>query len=202
VTWKPGDVIVERQVWHGQVTHAVPTIVVEHTAEHLVTYLPTGAPFGFPEDPIHPSPSGRHPRHGHAGWRGHGLLNLVRHGEDVGVSHFWQGEGRQFACWYLNIQEPMRPTPIGFDTQDLELDIVVAPDGSWTIKDDDMLTQRVAEGRWTEDEAADIRAIGARIVRDALEPRAWWWDTTWATWEPDPSWPVPSLPDGWLDVPT
>jgi hypothetical protein len=65
-----------------------------------------------------------------------------------------------------------------------------------------MLTQRVAEGRWTDAEAAEIRAIGARIVRDALEPRQWWWDTKWADWEPDPSWPVPSLPSGWIDVPT
>jgi hypothetical protein len=102
----------------------------------------------------------------------------------------------------LNIQEPWRPTEIGFDGQDLELDIVVAPDATWTIKDDELLDQRVDEGRWTADEAADIRAIGARIVRDVLEPGQWWWDRKWASWEPDPSWSVPTLPDGWREVPT
>jgi hypothetical protein len=202
VTWQPGDVIVERQVWHGLVTAGFATIVVEATDAQVVTYIPTGAEFGFPEAPIHPSPSGRHPRYGMAGWRGHGMLGVVRFGDDVGVQHYWLGDDREFACWYLNIQEPLRPTPIGFDSQDLELDIVVAPDGSWTIKDDDVLDQRVDEGRWTADEAGEIRAIGARIVRDVLEPGAWWWDKKWASWEPDPSWPVPTLPDGWLEVPT
>jgi hypothetical protein len=202
MSWQPGDVIVERQVWHGLVTAGFPTIVVEATDEHVVTYMATGAPFGFPEEPIHPSPSGRHPRYGLGSWKGHGMLSVVRFGDDVAVQHYWRGEDRAFACWYLNIQEPLRPTEIGFDSQDLELDIVVAPDGTWELKDDDVLDQRVDEGRWTADEASEIRAIGERVVRDVLEPKRWWWDTKWAAWEPDPSWPVPSLPDGWLDVPT
>jgi hypothetical protein len=78
VSWQTGDVIVERQVWHGQVTHGVPTIVVEHTDEHLVTYLATGAPFGFPEDPIHPSPSGRHPRYANEDDVRRRLVNAIR----------------------------------------------------------------------------------------------------------------------------
>jgi hypothetical protein len=201
VSWCPGDVIVERQVWHGHVTHGVPTIVVACTDEQLVTYLPTGAPFGFPEEPIHPSPSGRHPRFGRSSWQGHGMLSVVRFGDDVSVQHYWRGDDRAFACWYLNIQEPLRRTPIGVDWQDLELDIVVAPDGSWSVKDDELLDQRVDEGRWTIEEAARIRAIGQRVVRDVLEPRRWWWDTGWATWEPDPLWAAPALPDGWIDVP-
>ena len=24
-----------------------------------------------------------------------------------------------------------------------------------------------------------------------------WWDQAWSTWEPDPGWPTPSLPDRW-----
>jgi NAD(P)H-flavin reductase len=44
---------------------------------------------------------------------------------------FWEGASRDLAGWYVNIQEPFRRTSIGFDTQDLELDIVIEPDGSW-----------------------------------------------------------------------
>jgi hypothetical protein len=201
VQWQAGDVIVERQVWHGRVTAGFPTIVVECTDEHLVTYVAPGAPFGFPVDPIHPSPSGRHPWYGRPAWVGHGMLAVIPHGGDHSVMHYWHGDDRRFACWYINIQEPMRPTPIGFDSQDLELDIVVAPDRTWALKDDELLDQRVDEGRWTVAEAASIRAVGARIIDDVLEADAWWWDTKWASWEPDPSMVAPVLRDDWRDVP-
>jgi hypothetical protein len=122
-----------------------------------------------------------------------------RHGW-VAVQHLWIGPDRDFACWYLNIQEPMRPTEIGFDSQDLELDIVVAPDRTWALKDDDLLDQRVAEGRWTPEEAAAIRAIAREQIDDVLEPHRWWWDERWAAWEPDPSLPVPTLRPDWASV--
>jgi hypothetical protein len=82
VRWQPGDVIVERQVWHGIVTAGFPTIVIESSDEHIVTYIPPGAPFGFPDDPVHPSPTGRHPWYGRSGWTGHGKLDIVRFGDD------------------------------------------------------------------------------------------------------------------------
>ena len=40
-----------------------------------------------------------------------------------------------------------RRTAIGYDTQDLELDLVVYPDGRWKIKDDELMDQRVSEER-------------------------------------------------------
>lgn len=95
----------------------------------------------------------------------------------------------------------MRPTTIGFDSQDLELDVVVSTDGSWHLKDDDVLDRRVSEGRWTADEVAAIRVIGARIGSEVLETDQWWWDKTWADWQPDESMTVPSFPEGWTDVP-
>ncbi len=114
---------------------------------------------------------------------------------------FWEGPERAFAGWYLNIQEPFRRTPIGFDTQDLELDIVVSPDGSWEFKDEEELDPWIARGRWTAEEIAAIRAEGARLGAE-LDAGRYWWDTAWAEWEPDPSWPAPTLPPGWADVPS
>jgi predicted RNA-binding protein associated with RNAse of E/G family len=132
---------------------------------------------------------------------GHGKLTITPTTGDYAVSHFWRGEDRQFACWYLNIQEPMRSTAIGFDSQDLELDIVVHPDKRWVLKDDDVLEQRVAEGRWTASEVAAIRGIGARIVREVLERDEWWWDLKWADWQPGPTMTAPSFPEGWTETP-
>ena len=48
---------------------------------------------------------------------------------------FWEGRERNLDCWYINLQEPYRRTLDGIDSQDLELDFVVAPDGSWRKKD-------------------------------------------------------------------
>ncbi|MFI5045827.1 MAG: DUF402 domain-containing protein [Acidimicrobiia bacterium] len=117
------------------------------------------------------------------------------------VHHYWAGPDREFVCWYLNIQESMRPTAIGFDTQDLELDIVVMADGTSLLKDDELLDQRVADSRWTADEVAAIRRLGQEIVRDVVEPGRFWWDRAWAAWEPDAWLSAPALPRGWEDEP-
>ena len=200
MTWAPGDVIVTRQVWRGRVVAGFPALIIEATDDHVITYLPTGAELGF-VDGAYPGPTGQHPWHGRAGWDGHGMLTIVPRTGFVAIQHFWIGPEREFACWYLNIQEPMRPTSIGFDSQDLELDLVVRPDGSWIVKDDELLERQIAEGRWTVDEVRLIREIGARTIRDVLEPRSWWWDRSWSRWRPDGSVEAPRLPEGWADAP-
>ena len=199
--WDIGDVIVQRQVWRGTVILGMPTIVIEATDAHVVTYVAPGAPLGLVEDVRYPSQNGRHPWYGKTNWEGHGMVAITPRTGHYSVHHYWAGPDREFVCWYLNIQEPMRPTAIGFDTQDLELDLVVMPDGSWLLKDDDLLEQRVADGRWTADEVAAIRRLGASIIRDDVEPGEWWWDRKWAEWEPDDSLRAPDLPPGWEDEP-
>jgi hypothetical protein len=69
------------------------------------------------------------------------------------------------------------------------------------VKDDELLDQRVADGRWTAEEARAIRALGDRLVREVVVPRNWWWGTGWAEWQPDLSMGAPRLPAGWADVP-
>ena len=73
------------------------------------------------------------------------------------------GAERAFAGWYVNLQEPFRRTPIGYDTYDLELDVWIPAGGGWSFKDDELLDVRVDEGRFTTAEAAEIRALGAEI---------------------------------------
>jgi hypothetical protein len=96
----------------------------------------------------------------------------------------------------VNLQEPFRRTRRGFDTQDLELDIVVELDGAWRYKDDEALDAWIERGRWTEAEVAAIRREGAAIAAELDAGRRWWSDD-WAVWEPDPAWRVPSLPVDW-----
>ena len=90
---------------------------------------------------------------------------LQRPGEMYAVWVFWKGPDREFDCWYVNLQEPFRRTDVGYDTQDLELDIVVSFDGSWVLKDDEVLELRVREGRLSEEQVGAVRSE-ARHRRD------------------------------------
>lgn len=172
----------------------VPVYVVDDD-ELLVTYIPEGAPFGFPAGSW-PTPDGRHPWHVKRAWEGHGTLMLQRPDESYAVWHFWAGPERRFTGWYINLQEPFRRTGVGYDTSDLELDILVAPDGSWAFKDWDLVDQRVSEGRFSAGQADLIRELGRRISGE-LERGEIWWDQSWSSWRPDPNWPTPCLPTGW-----
>jgi RimJ/RimL family protein N-acetyltransferase len=171
-------------------------LVVEDRPGLLVAYLPPGAPFAFPAGDW---PGGRHPWHGRGGWEGHGVLMLHRPAERHAVWHFWEGPERRFAGWYLNLQEPFRRTPAGFDTQDLELDVWI-PAGGWPRRKDwELLDRRVEEGRFTAAEAESILADGEALAA-AAEAGERWWDETWASWAPDASWAAGSLPPGWETV--
>jgi hypothetical protein len=210
--WRYGDIVVRREVlglspvrdvdgrtppWHGRPWMAVPVHVVEDTADALVTYIAPGAEFGFfPGE--WPTPDTRHPWAGRAGWSGHGCLMVQRPGDHHAVWHFWSGPAREFACWYINIQTDFLRTAGGYDTQDLELDIVVYPDGTWLLKDDDVLVDRIDEGRFSPLLVEWIEALGAQLTAQ-LQTGTRWWDDAWSRWTPDDAWRNTALPAGWAD---
>ncbi len=175
---------------------ACPVIVIEDTLEVLVTYLPEGTPFKFPS-----SADGRaHPWAGKQRWKGHGVLMLQHPDDAYAVWHFWEGADRRFAGWYLNLQEPFRRTTIGYDTQDLELDLWLPLDGPWRFKDQELLDERMRDGRYTADQIVAIRRLGDELG-EMLDRGERWWDERWASFVPDPSWRAPEFPPGWETAP-
>jgi hypothetical protein len=197
--WRPGDVILWREVWRGRPWFVWPVRVVEDRADLLALYVPEGTPFGFPAgswpwEDGHPWSRRDDPR-----WQGHGVLTLHRPGSAHSVWVFWSGAERNFLGWYVNLQEPLERTSRGVDTCDHELDIWIEPDGTWRYKDDELLDGWVERGRWTAEEVAGIRAEGARVAADLDASRRWWSDA-WREWKPDPSWTAVELPPDW-DVP-
>jgi hypothetical protein len=207
--WTPGEPAVYRHVERGRAIGAFPVNVVADTDELVALYMPGGLVVKWPHV------DGRHIRElplarrftseWHAGdheWRGHGVLFLSRPGDAHGTWLLWDGEEqgeRTFSCWYVNLEDPLRRTPIGFDSRDHTLDVVVAPDRSWSWKDEDELEAAVEHGWHSADEAAAIRAEGLRVVEriERWEPP---FSDGWERWRPDPDWPVPSLPAGWDGV--
>lgn len=185
--WEPGEAVMRQEVLNdGRVWLRFQVLVVRDGPDLLATYVPEGTPLEFPEGSW-PTSNGRHPWHGRRRWEGHGLLMLQRPGDAYAIWLFWHGPEREFRGWYVNLQEPFRRRAQGYDTQDLELDIRVPLDAPWEWKDDDLLDERVREGRFTASQATEIRAEGARIAADLDAGRRWWSDD-WAGWTPDHAW--------------
>ena len=117
------------------------------------------------------------------------VVILGRPGRAHAIWHFW--EDGAFKGWYVNLEEPWRRSPHGFDTADRVLDIWVAADGTWQWKDEHELEVAVSVGAYTPEQAAEFRAEGERVIDE------WPFPTGWEEWRPDPEWPAPTLPDDW-----
>ena len=177
----PGTQVLMRHVWRDEVFLAAPVTVVEDTPELLVTWLAPGTPY------LRPASRSALPFHQQLvdkPWQAPGIVQLTRPGEAHAVWVFPDG-------WYVNLQEPIRRTRLGFDTRDQLLDLVRRSDGRWRWKDEHELEAAVVAGFVSTREAADIRAEAERVIAADAFP------TGWEAWEPDPSWPVPGLPPGW-----
>jgi len=186
MSWSPGGVVVWREAWRGQTYLQCPVRVVEDSKRRIGVYLAEGTRYNFPPGswPF----AGQHPWAERGEWRGHGVLMTHNWGESHTIWHFWRGDDRVFAGWYVNMQAPLERNDHAFVTQDHELDLVVRPDGSWHWKDEEALREWVARGRFTSEEVERIRAEGERVLA------AWPFPTGWEEWAPDPAWGVPALP--------
>ena len=192
-SWSYGGVAVRREVLKHHVWMTYPTYVVHDDEDLLVTYLASGSPFTFPDWPFdrweHPWQAA-----GHTFWHGHGKLLLHRRGDAYSVDVFWTGPDRAFAGWYLNLQDPIRRDDTGFDTLDHELDYWMPASGGWQVKDAELFEQRIAEERYTAEQAGAVRRTAAEI-ETMLDAGTTWWDPSWADWTPPQGWDRPDVTD-------
>ena len=70
----------------------------------------------------------------------------------------------------------------------------------WRFKDEEKLDERVRDGRYTEEQAAATRTLGAEIGA-MLDRGERWWSDRWTTFVRDPGWRAPSFPTNWEDAP-
>jgi predicted RNA-binding protein associated with RNAse of E/G family len=176
-----------RDVWRARVWRAQACRLVEESAERIVLWAPAGAAVFLPV-----GADGRRLRIPGDAWTlesdasSRNSLCVAPAGAVHSIWHFWNG-GR-FSHWYVNFEEPLRRSSVGFDTFDHKLDLIVEADGTWRWKDEDELEEAARRGIL---DAAEIRAEGERVLA------AWPFPTGWEEWRPDPAWPVPQLPEGW-----
>ena len=137
--WKPGQVIVIREIWQNKVYSVTPVRVVQDTMKWSALYLPPQTLCLWPHTregkTIH-IPRDEWVLDGGA-WTSSDVLYLVQPGSGYTAVGFWNDD-YIFHSWKINLEEPMRRTPLGFDYMDQLLDIVVNSDlSTWHWKDED-----------------------------------------------------------------
>ncbi len=194
--WSPGDAVVLREIWRDRIFVARPAVVVEDEPERLAFVVRSRARCGTPVDD-----DGAELRVPDRPWR----LEVRPRGPNDVLSFAWPDTPYAVLrwraphgayAWYVNLQEPLRRTSLGFDTTDHALDAIVELDGSWRWKDEDELAEAVGNGLFTAAQAAFFRTEGERAVERILRRKPPF-DRDWTSWRPDPSWPTPELPEGW-----
>ena len=197
--FEAGTPVALRDVWDGAVWSARPAIVVEDTPEQVMLYIPVGTRW------FAPFREGRRVKIQQPDFE----LAEVRNDDLHVLSFAWPDT---FAAvllefrpdwsplqWYVNLEDPLRRSEVGFDTLDHKLDVILELDGSWRWKDEDELAESIDRGLIPAADEPKMRADAERAVERIVgrEPP---FDRDWTTWRPDPSWPIPRLPEGWERV--
>ena len=126
-------------------------------------------------------------------WHHQRILSFAFPQTPYSVLATWEPDTGAFGGWYVNLQAPLARTDVGFDTTEHVLDVLIPADRTtWTWKDEDELSDAVAEGLFSPAEAERFHVAGERAVEQILlrEPP---FDEDWEAWRPDPTWPAPEL---------
>ena len=213
--FQPGESAVRRDVFRGKVWSAQALHVVEDGAEALVVGCLPGADVLAPTTWIEwlltgdeeariralPNLADGSWRLGRWSWRDTAHLQWVPPDTWFSVNAFYDvSDGHRLANWYVNFQRPVHRTDLGFDTFDLLLDLVVAPDLSrWEWKDEDEYAHGRRLGVVSDADHRAVEKARAQAVRMIEERRTpFTREADWRAWRPDPGRPSPSLPAGVL----
>jgi predicted RNA-binding protein associated with RNAse of E/G family len=114
------------------------------------------------------------------------VLQLHRSGDWYSV---WKlMDGCELLGWHINFDEPVSRRADGFDVNDLQLDLLVAPDGTSRWKDVEDLAPALATGRMDRAQLVAVLEAAADVASALAVDDRWW--SPWDEWLPaatDPS---------------
>ena len=199
----PGTTVVLRHVRARRYRAVKPLIVVEDSDERIALFMPRGTRFYGPADRWGRPTRSLTDEVGLVAdrWRDAGALHVVTPGAAHAAVATWHNSFDGFSGWYVNFQEPLRRTSIGWDTMDQTLDLVVSPDlADLSWKDRTELDDATRAGFYTEAERRAILAEADAVAATLISGGAPFTEP-WAAWRPDPTWPSPVLPPDWSTAP-
>lgn len=202
--WQPGERITLRYVGHSHTREAGkpgllqgwPYVVVEDSEDWLALWMPVGTRMRLVDlgDRGRAVPDMVHGEHPTLEFRRGEVLRLMRPNEYASIWLHWRpDDAREFLGWYVNIEAPYVRTPVGVDTTDLSLDLVVWPDLSWEWKDEEHQQNWEDLGVFTPEESRRIRLEGERVIQ-SVEARRTPFDGAWLDWRPPAHWIAPTPP--------
>jgi hypothetical protein len=199
--WRSGENATLRGVG-SKVFWAFPTVVVKDEPGLIVLYMPAGV-------------LGRNVTHKpttrelfspndlkivECTWQRTDVLMLIVPAEAFSTYVMWETGTKNLICWYVNLQEPIRRTSIGFDTMDNTLDIIISPDmTAWKWKDYDEFMEAQKAGFYSSQRAHDIQTEGEKAVRLVTSERRAFYEE-WKEWRAGPEWELPKLSPLWDKV--
>ena len=202
MTFAPGTAIALREILRGRIWAARPAFVVRDDPDLLVLFLPIGnrwmaADVRDRDDLIRTKSTAATWDLVERTWTQMHVLSFAWPGTaEHAVLHFWD-EAWVPRTWYVNVERPLERFPVGFDTLDEDLDVLIEPDRSaWRWKDEDDVALGVELGLYSPADVERFHVEGAR-GRDRVLEREPPFDQDWSAWRPHPSWGIPELPDGW-----
>lgn len=198
MSWRQGHAVLARYVWREKVHFGGPGLVVEDGPQRTVLYTPMGTPVMRSRIDYDAGTLGEPELQS---W--HTTHNLRFLEPDAGycISAMYAGSDHRFLCWYIDMIEPIRRTRDGLVLWDLALDIVVAPDLTWKMKDEDHFARMPEHGWLTPARAAEVRLDAQRAIA-RIEKRLPPFSEDWPNWRPDPALQIPAMPEDWATVPS
>lgn len=203
--FRHGDVVALRYITTGgRIEMCWPLRVVADGPELVALFIAAGSP--YKAAPKRTAVEKRRqsrpslPPHEYV-WRTD-TLRLMVPGRSHSVSLSWarEGETRRLLKYFVNMEEPLRRTPVGFDTQDHTIDIELTPELAARWRDEDELASHVSQGFYTEALAAAARAEGEAAL-EAIRRREHVCTHGWAEWRPPAEWKPARFVDGWDTTP-
>lgn len=110
------------------------------------------------------------------------------------------GEPHEFRGWYINLEAPFVRPPIGIDTSDNSLDLVVAPDLAWRWKDEHTMDYWIEAGVFTREHVDRFYREGREAIAD-VEARRFPFDGAYLDWLPEAGWGLPEVHPEWDRLP-
>lgn len=204
--WNEGASVVLRGMYEGRPVYVQSARVVKDTPEETALLIWPGAECMVPSGYLGHAHSPEWNRWQEtltdslnltkAPWHTNRFLILLQPEKYYSFMYIWEDASDRFECYYVNFQLPFRRTRLGFDTLDLDLDIIIDPDYVWTWKDVDEYQNAIRAGGIRPEWAKAVERARTEVsVR--YSNRAYPLDGAWRDWRPAPGWSPPTLPNDW-----
>jgi protein associated with RNAse G/E len=206
--WKAGDTVALRGVYRTWACYVQSARVIKDTAQETVLLVEPGAECAWPAGYIYR-------RHGDGSpwdrwhdtmhntldvqiheWHTNRFLILLEPQRYFATFYIWEQASGEFQYYYINFQLPFVRSTFGFDTLDLDLDILVDLENKWEWKDVDDYQHGIRSGGITAEWVDGIEKAKDEVFA-RIEKSMYPLDRSWLEWRPDASWPKTRLPANW-----